>query len=124
MKCFKHGTEAIAVCAYCGRAVCRDCVTLPNAPRIVCSTDCAAALARDDRAIQSILQKSVQTLKASAVYCYLSGGLSAVAAILAWFMLPIPFLIFFAGACAVALIASGIWYSRAARKQTAEPSRV
>jgi len=52
----------------------------------------------------------------------LSGGLSAAAAVLASFMLPIPFLIFFAGACAVALIASGIWYSRAARKQTVEPA--
>lgn len=121
MKCFKHDHEAVAVCAYCGRAVCRDCVTLPYAPRIVCSAECTAALARDDRALQLILQKSVQTLKASAVYCYLSGVLSAIAAVLAWFMLPIPFLIFFAGACAVALIASGLWYSRAARKQTVEP---
>jgi hypothetical protein len=71
--------------------------------------------------MQSILQKSVQTLTASAVYCYLSGGLSAVGAVLAWYLLPIPFLIFFAGACALALIASGLWYSRAARKQTSEP---
>jgi len=108
------------VCSYCGRAVCKDCVALPNAPRIVCSTDCSEALARDDRAIQLILRKSVQSLKSSAVYCYLSGGLSAVAAVLAWFMLPIPFLIFFAGACAVALIVSGIWYGRAARTQTVE----
>jgi hypothetical protein len=123
MNCFKHSTEAVAVCAYCGRGVCGECITLPNAPRIVCSTDCAAALTRDDRAMQLILEKSVQSLKASAVYCYLSGGLSAAAAVLAWFMLPSPFLIFFTGACAVALIASGIWYTRIAKKQTLEPSR-
>ena len=123
MKCFKHSAEAVAVCAYCGRGVCGECLTLPNAPRIVCSTECAAALTRDDRAMQLILQKSVQTLKASAFYCYLCGGLSAVAAVVAWYMLPLPFLILFAAGSAIVLIASGLWYSRIAKKQTLEPSR-
>jgi hypothetical protein len=116
MKCFKHKTDAVAVCSYCGRAMCEECVTSPTAPRIVCSTECATALARDERAMQSILQKSVQSLKASAFYCYLCGGLSGGAAIVAWFMLPSPFLILFTGACAVVLIASGIWYTLVSRK--------
>jgi hypothetical protein len=89
----------------------------PDAARMVCSTGCATALSLDDRAMQSILQKSVQSLKASAFYCYLCGGLSGGAAIVAWFMLPSPFLILFTGACAVALIASGIWYTLVSRKQ-------
>lgn len=117
MKCFKHNTEAVAVCAYCGRAMCGECVTSPAAPRMVCSTECAGALSRDDRAMQSILQKSVQGLKASAFYCYLCGGLSAGAAIVAWYMLPSTFLILFTGACAVVLFASGIWYTLVSRKQ-------
>jgi hypothetical protein len=117
MKCFKHKTDAVAVCSYCGRAMCDDCITAPNVPRIVCSTGCATAQARDERAMQSILEKSVQSLKASAFYCYLCGGLSGGAAIVAWFMLPSPFLILFTGACAVVLIASGIWYTLVARKQ-------
>jgi len=117
MKCFKHKTDAVAVCAYCGRAMCADCVASPAAPRIVCSTDCRAALSRDERAMQSILQKSVQGLKASAFYCYLCGGLSAGAAIVAWYMLPSTFLILFTGACAVVLFASGIWYTVVSRKQ-------
>ncbi len=117
MKCFKHKTDAVAVCAYCGRAMCEVCVTVPNAPRMTCSTDCAAALTQNDRAMQSILQKSVQSLKASAFYCYLCGGLSAATAVLAKFMLPSPFLIFFTGACAVVLIAAGAWYTVIARKQ-------
>jgi hypothetical protein len=100
--------------------VCRECIALSDAPRIVCSTECVAALARDDRAIQLILQKSVQTLKASAFYCYLCGGLSAVAAIVAWFILPLPFLVLFAGGSAVVLFASGLWYSRIAKKQSLE----
>jgi hypothetical protein len=78
---------------------------------------------RDDRAIQLILQKSEQTLKASAFYCYLCGGLSAVAAVVAWYMLPSPFLILFAFGSSVVLIASGFWYSRIARKQSLDPTR-
>ncbi|HWD93139.1 MAG TPA: hypothetical protein VG938_12410 [Verrucomicrobiae bacterium] len=117
MKCFKHQTEAIAICCYCGRAMCGECVTARDAARMVCSADCAAALARDERAMQSILQKSVQSLKASAFYCYLCGGLSGGAAIVAWFMLPSPFLILFTGSCAVVLIAAGIWYTVVSRKE-------
>jgi hypothetical protein len=117
MKCFKHKTEAVAVCSYCGRGMCEECVTSPTAARMVCSADCAAALVRDERAMQSILQKSVQSLKASAFYCYLCGGLSAGAAIVAWFMLPSTFLILFTGATAVVLFASGIWYTLVSRKQ-------
>ena len=117
MKCFKHKTDAVAICAYCGRAMCEDCIRSPTLRRMVCSGDCAAALAAEDVGMQSILQKSVQSLKASAFYCYLCGGLSAGAAIVAWFMLPSMFLILFTGACAVVLFASGIWYTLVSRKQ-------
>src|SRR5882724_1681356 len=95
MKCFKHKTEAVAVCSYCGRAMCEECMTSPTAPRMVCSADCGAALERNERAMQSILEKSVQSLKASAFYCYLCAGLSGGGAIVAWRMLPSPFLILF-----------------------------
>jgi hypothetical protein len=117
MKCFKHKTDAVAVCAYCGRAMCEDCAGSPTAARMICSTECSGALGREDLAMQSILQKSVQSLKASAFYCYLCGGLSAGAAIVAWFMLPSMFLILFTGACAVVLFASGVWYTLVSRRQ-------
>ena len=117
MKCFKHKTDAVAVCSYCGRAMCEDCITSPTAPRLVCCAECAAGVARDERGMQSILHKSVQSLKASAFYCYVCGALSAGAAVGAWFTLPSPFLIYFTGACAVVLFASGIWYSQASKKQ-------
>jgi hypothetical protein len=119
MNCFKHNTAlAVAVCAYCGRALCPDCVQSKTAARIVCSGDCAAALARDEKSVQLLLQKSVQSARASAFYCYLCGGLSAGGAVAAWFMLPSPFLILFTGACAAVLIASGIWYGRGAKRQS------
>jgi hypothetical protein len=66
--------------------------------------------------MQMVLQQGVQNARASAFYCYLCGGLSAVAAIVAWFILPSPFLILFTGGCALVLIVSGIWYGRVARR--------
>jgi len=65
-----------------------------------------------------LLDKSVQSARASAFYCYLTAGLSAGAAVAAWFMLPSPYLIYFTGACAVALGISGFWHSRVARRQS------
>src|SRR5262249_10842019 len=105
-------------CAYCGRALCSDCLPSPAPVRMVCSTRCAESLTRGERAMQMILQQGVQNAKASAFYCYLCGGLSAVAAIVAWFMLPSPFLILFTGGCALVLLLSGFWYGRIARRHT------
>jgi hypothetical protein len=116
MKCFKHKNDAVAICAHCGRGICEPCATSTGL-RLTCSPDCAAALVKNERAVEALLHKSVQSLKASAFYCYLCGALSAAAAIVAQNMLPSPFLILFTSACAVVLIASGIWYTLAARKQ-------
>jgi hypothetical protein len=122
MNCFKHNaTGAVAVCVYCGRALCHECLPSPNAPRLLCSDDCAKALTRADQAMLLILQRSAQSAQASAFYCYISGGLSAAAAVVAWFMLPSPFLILFTGGCAVVLIVSGVWYGRGAKRQNADP---
>jgi hypothetical protein len=118
MKCIAHKAEAVAVCAYCGRALCQDCIQTPTAVRMVCSTECAAALARGERAMQMVLQQGVQNARASAFYCYLCGGLSAVAAVVAWFMLPSPFLILFTAGCALVLVVSGVWYGSIARRHT------
>jgi predicted CxxxxCH...CXXCH cytochrome family protein len=87
---------------------------------MVCSNDCAAALARADQAMQRILQHNAQSARASAFYCHVSGGLSAAAAVVAWFMLPSPFLILFTAACAVVLIASGIAHGRVAKKENTD----
>src|SRR5215831_4794701 len=118
MKCLRHpATDAVAICTYCGRALCLDCIQTPAAPRVVCSTDCAAALSRHEKALEMILQQSMRSAQASAFYCYVCAALSAGAAVVAWFMLPSPFLILFTGACAVVLSLSGIWYGRAAGKR-------
>src|SRR5262245_44408592 len=119
MKCFKHkANDAVAVCANCGRALCLHCIPSPSKDRVACSTDCAAELAANAKALQRLLEKSAQSAQASAFYCYLTGGLSAAAAVAAWYMLPSPFLIYFTAACAFALFAAGFWHGRVARKHT------
>jgi len=117
MKCTAHQAEAVAVCAYCGRALCADCAKCSAARRMVCSDQCDAALTRTGRALELILQKSLQSAQASAFYAYLCGGLSAAGAVGAYFYLPVPFLVWFTAGCSVVFIASGIWYGRIAKKQ-------
>ena len=116
MKCTVHGAEAIAVCAYCGRALCPNCAKTSATQRMVCSDACDTALTRADKALDLVLQKSLQNARASAFYSYLCGGLSAAGAIGAYFYLPVPFLIWFTIGCAIVFTASGIWYSKIARK--------
>jgi hypothetical protein len=120
MKCAIHQSEAIGFCIYCGRAVCSLCAESRAGQRLVCSAQCAAALARAGQATELLLQKSLQSARASAFYSYLCGGLSAAAAVGAWFCLPVPFLIWFTAGCSVVFIASGLWYGRIARKQSSE----
>jgi hypothetical protein len=119
MKCHLHPAEAIGICAYCGRGLCPDCAKPATATsRLVCSPECFAILARNDKAMESILQKSVQSARASANYNYLCAALSAGGAIGAYFYLPLPFLIIFIGACSVIFLATGWWHGRIARKQS------
>jgi len=83
---------------------------------MACSTTCQAALSRDANAVQLVLAKSVQNARASSFYSYLCGGLSAAAAVTAWFILPSPFLIYFTAACAFVFFAAGFWYGRGAKQ--------
>ena len=118
MKCFSHPAEAVGICAYCGRGLCAECAKPgTDTRRLVCSEGCADALTRDDAAMNSILQKSVQSARASSYYSYLCAVLSGGGAIGAYNYLPSPYLIDFTGACCVIFIATGFWYGRIARKQ-------
>jgi hypothetical protein len=117
MKCLRHDLEAVGVCAYCGRALCRQCANVSGAARLACEEGgCAAALARNDNALESLVEKSRQSARANSVYYYLCGILCVGATVAAWFWLPVPFLMWFIGATAVALIISGFWFGRVARK--------
>ena len=116
MKCSRHDQEASGVCVYCGRALCKQCVSAIAMARLTCGEECAAALARHDRALEVLLEKSLQSAKANSVYYLLCGALCVGATIAAYFWLPVPFLMWFLGTTAVALIISGAWFGRVARK--------
>lgn len=116
MKCSRHDLEAVGVCAYCGRALCKQCAPLPATTRLTCEEGCAAALARHDRALEVLLEKSLQSARANSVYYFLCGALCAGATVAAYYWLPVPFLMWFLGTTAVALIISGAWFGRVARK--------
>lgn len=70
--------------------------------------------------LRMLLEKSNQSARASAFYCYLTAGLSAIAAGAAWFWLPSPFLICFTGACSLVLLVAGLWFGRVATKSLSE----
>ncbi|HEY3853031.1 MAG TPA: hypothetical protein VGO67_01405 [Verrucomicrobiae bacterium] len=116
MKCSRHDLEAIGVCAYCGRALCKQCVPATGTARLTCAEECAAALTRHDRALEVLLEKSLQSAKANSVYYFLCGILCVGATIAAYFWLPVPFLMWFLGTTAVALLISAAWFGRVARK--------
>src|SRR5262245_57738362 len=118
MKCFNHtASEAVAVCSHCGKELSRECPCEAAIGRMVCSIVCADALVRAHGAMQTLFQQGRRNAQASAIYCFLGAVLSGAGAIVAWFMLPSPFLIIFAGGCALVLLLSGVWYARATGKQ-------
>jgi hypothetical protein len=84
---------------------------------MVCSTTCDTTLTKNDKALQLLLRKSLQSAQASAFYSFLCGGLSAAGAVGAHYYLPVPFLIWFTAGCSLVFVASGVWYLRIARKQ-------
>ena len=83
---------------------------------MVCSDNCAASLAREAKALDLVLQKSLQSARGSAFYSFLCAVLSIAGAIGAAKYLPSPFLIWFCAGCAIVFIASGSWYAWIARK--------
>ena len=120
MKCSAHHAEAVAVCAYCGRALCADCASPAAAGRMTCSENCAASLTRNEQALLTLLHKHVQSTRVNAVFYLLCGALSAAGAVGAWFYLPSPFLIWFCAGCSFVFFASGIWPLLLAKKQIKE----
>ncbi len=113
MKCPTHGQDAIAICAHCGRAVCPACAPVAASRRTACSEACAQGLAKADRAMDAILRRSVQVVKASAYFCYLVGAVLIAFAIIAnarYPQLRVAHLL--AGVMGLTLLVSGACYHR------------
>ncbi len=118
MKCSAHNSEAIGVCSWCGRAMCPGCNKTSAPQRLVCSEECGKALARESKAMELILQKSVENARASAFYSFLCSALSAAGAVGGWYYLRSPFLIWFCVGCSLVFLASGTGFAIIARKNS------
>jgi len=117
MRCATHDQDAIAVCSYCGRALCPACEPASSSRRMACSRACADALADSTRAIELTLGKSVQTAKATAFGSYALGVLCIAFAIYGHHVYPQmrvgnPLL----AAFGVISLVWGFWFQRVGRK--------
>lgn len=107
----------------CGRALCRECAPSSSTGPLTCSSVCAEESVQLRISVRLLLDRSAQNARASAVYCYLSAVLSGGAAIAAWFWLPTPFLMAFAGGSALVLAAAGFWHGRVGRRKSSTKSK-
>jgi hypothetical protein len=92
--------------------MCRECGAGIGSGPLICSTGCADALSHQRDAIQSLVKYCNETRQASATYYFLSAALSAGGAVAAWFFMPLPFLVWFAGGCAVVMGITGFRHLR------------
>ena len=84
---------------------------------MACSEACAQALAKADRAIDTILGRSTQTAKVSAYVFLLCGAILMLFALYAQWRYPqFRLAHLLAGVMGVAFLVCGAWYYRAARR--------
>lgn len=116
MKCSKHPqSEASAICIHCGAALCVACVEKTASQRIVCSSQCANALADAEESLLAIRRKTMGGHRLTGYFCCGAGvvllGFSLIAAInqqWEWLSLQLPM--------ALGLLVCGIFYLRLANR--------
>ncbi|HUT93085.1 MAG TPA: hypothetical protein VMY37_26710 [Thermoguttaceae bacterium] len=93
MKCYHHReTEAVAVCTYCGKAVCSECENESDSHRITCCAPCAEAGKRDDvfrNAVREHFAATGRSYRVLSIVLSLVGALIAVGGIA---LVPVVFL--------------------------------
>lgn len=82
MKCQRHNEEACGVCANCGRAICRGCVSTSETARLACSAACEFALQRRDELFQLLYDKMAKGNSVAGWFCFLAGGFYLVVALI------------------------------------------
>lgn len=120
MKCAAHQQDATAVCVYCGRGLCSSCDRVASSQRTACSSTCAEALSKAERAVELVLSKNVQGARVTAYVLYALGGIFLGIGIIGHLLEPrmlMPNAM--AGACGIVLIISGFAYHRIAGKRHA-----
>ena len=76
MKCFNHDTrDALAICANCGKALCRECAGLFIKEKIVCGQACSQAVSEQADMLTTIRRKILRQSKVGAYTLFSLGGI-------------------------------------------------
>ena len=83
MKCSRHGgSDAVATCVFCGRAVCPSCVAMSTSGRVVCSSQCEAGLSSQESALSSLSHSAFGSTRVGAYFLLGVGALFGIFALL------------------------------------------
>jgi hypothetical protein len=70
MNCQKHNELAFGICAYCGRAVCSQCVSPNESLPLSCSRKCLEQIELKNLALRVFIDQSKTALKVTAYMLY------------------------------------------------------
>lgn len=74
MKCFAHlNVDAVAVCSYCGQAVCPACVAKTPSGRVICSSACSREIQRLDQITSRAGYRSATSLRTTGTFSLAAG---------------------------------------------------
>ena len=76
---------------------------------MACSSECAAALARGEKAVELVLRRSTASTQATSLGCYLIGSLFLACGILSIQMMPSLFLLIYMTVSGVGMLVSGVF---------------
>lgn len=70
MKCSKHSNaDAQAICIYCGVGLCVECAQKKPSGRVVCSAQCAQALAEMEDSLIGLRRKTLGGHRLTGYFC-------------------------------------------------------
>jgi hypothetical protein len=122
MNCSTHQEAfASAICIYCGRGLCSTCCIKSSSDRIVCSSECAAALGSAEDAIKSIRGKTITGARSTG-YLLLAAGIAFAGFAFVFLRDGIWQLTAFLFTTGAVFVVSGIAFMRIARRRAAQES--
>ena len=87
MKCYNHdNNDAVAICAHCGKALCRNCTSLISEDKIVCGKECADQVFYEVEMLKTIRKKTLSQNKAGAYAMFILAFIFGIAGIIHLFI--------------------------------------
>ena len=83
MYCFNHEEKsASGICAFCGKAICKDCINFSKFQQLACSPTCASKSSNLSETIEQISSKTNSGCIVAAWYCLGFGAVFIVPGII------------------------------------------